>query len=249
VCAPPPKLPKQITPEVACINECNTEGRCLLGKSQCYAKDDDMCRRSLACVMHGRCASKPRVCAPNEPNCHPEDRVCAPSEEGCVSSLGCKILGLCDISPNDQSAWSGCIATNAKMCRASLACAQVGLCDFATRAQASDQKAGEALKSDQRLSFFEAPPIAEVGDCVFSSENESCKDLCRRLGRCSPNEVGTCVALMDSECKSSEVCKRYGLCSAKLGACIAKSNADCQQGQNCKMFGYCSAQEGKCVKP
>lgn len=246
VCAPPPPAPKALTPEVACISDCNTEGRCVFGKHTCYAKTDEMCRRSTACLMHGRCASVPRTCAPGEPNCNPADRVCAPSEEGCVRSLGCKILGLCDLASQAQGQWSGCVATSEKMCRRSLACTQVGLCDFASRAQ-PDEAQGE-VTAPQPLSFFNTPPPSDVGDCVFSSKNKSCGDLCERLGRCSPNEVGTCVALMNSECLTADVCRRYGLCSAQRGACVAKSDEDCQRGQNCKMFGYCTAREGKCVQ-
>ena len=198
--------------------------------------------------MHGRCKA--------------EGGRCVVSETGCVESLSCKILGLCDVSPQVEGRkWRSCVATKDNMCRKSLACQKVGLCEYMPRAKPEDQEpltagimmvAGTDIPPKPKkktINYFN--PIEEdekvIGDCVFSTKNKSCKGVCERLGRCSPNTVGTCVALMDAECRLSQVCKRYGLCSAKGGTCVAKTNSDCRRGQNCKMFGYCTAVNGACT--
>lgn len=250
VCSPPPKRRKPPVQNIACLGECSRDGLCELTERGCKALDDKMCQRSEVCLMHGRCKA--------------EGGECVVSDTGCIESLSCKILGLCDVSPMVEGRkWRSCVATRENMCRKSLACQKVGLCEFAPRAKPEDQESLSAgimiiegsdmgaSKPEKKkpTNYFSATEdeVKDIGDCVFSTKNKSCKGVCERLGRCSPNTVGTCVALMDAECRLSEVCKRYGRCSAQNGECIAKTNSDCRRGQNCKMFGYCSAQNGACI--
>jgi len=237
VCSPPPKRRKPPVQNIACLGECSRDGLCELTERGCQAVKDEMCQRSEVCLMHGRCKAEGGQCVVND--------------TGCVESLACKILGQCDVSPVVEGRkWRSCVATQDSMCRRSLACQKVGQCDFSPRAKPEDQDPMTAGSKAKPTSYLApAEEALEIGDCVFSIQNKSCKGVCERLGRCSPNKVGTCVALMDAECRLSEVCKRYGRCSAKGGECVAKSNQDCRRGQNCKMFGYCKAKDGACVSP
>lgn len=93
-----------------------------------------------------------------------------------------------------------------------------------------------------------------LGLLLFASSSLACEDPdrcktkpdCTKLGKCTPNEQGSCVVASSSDCKGSELCTVKGQCSAKDGICVALNDNDCRASQGCKEQRNCSAYQGAC---
>ncbi len=76
-----------------------------------------------------------------------------------------------------------------------------------------------------------------------------CAGVCKNLGLCTPvMESGhcNCLALYDSDCAGSPVCKSLYECMAWAGNCVVGAANGCG-GDPCLKFGACSALDGRCI--
>ena len=150
-------------------------------------------------------------------------RLCIRSQKGCETSLLCSLFGRCNLQGGE------CIAHQASSCEKSKNC------------------------RDHRACLFD--PL--TSSCLTLPPPLSCEKACQLQGKCtlqtlkkqSPNSPNQrCVSRSNEECRQSEICKKYGQCTAVNGRCIASRHQDCQQGIQCRLFGYCRASLGRCIR-
>jgi pimeloyl-ACP methyl ester carboxylesterase len=89
----------------------------------------------------------------------------------------------------------------------------------------------------------------EIGS-VDPEKDAACKasEVCKKYGRCTAG--GDCHATSDADCRASTTsCKEWGRCTAKDGSnCLATSDADCKASTRCKKSGMCTLKSEVCVK-
>jgi hypothetical protein len=70
---------------------------------------------------------------------------------------------------------------------------------------------------------------------------------CVTLGRCALNDDGTgCIAVKESDCRASKLCKDNGRCGFAYHECKATSEADCRASTECSISGKCDLYLGEC---
>lgn len=90
------------------------------------------------------------------------------------------------------------------------------------------------------------------GRCFWNGTNcvAKCADDCRISDLCA--KFGTCTAFNDrcypaTEDECTRACSSLGLCTRVGHVCVAKTSADCLQSKLCTTYGTCTAANGHCV--
>lgn len=90
------------------------------------------------------------------------------------------------------------------------------------------------------------------GACINDGDYRcitGCEQLCKIDGFCTPDYSGgelLCVARWD-DCRESEVCKKYGRCTAIDDYCIPTTNESCKASDECGLVGRCTVQNHECL--
>lgn len=100
----------------------------------------------------------------------------------------------------------------------------------------------------------DAPAAEEAPVATAAPEPElTCAtgEACRYDGRCS-GEPPECEVGDDEDCRRSQGCRDWGLCTAEKGTaekgrCVADSADDCRESYTCKMTGRCTPEQGTCA--
>lgn len=247
---PPPgaKPVPRTTAECRMMQACATQGLCTASGAACVSASYEDCEQMRGCAS-GKCAFEAGTCkvvpdckashgCAQRGRCAEFSGKCVADEDGCKQSVGCKTEGRCTADNLN------CVAAEDVDCTSSEACTLGGRCKAdAGRCVAQSDKAckkAPACKEHGRC-------VARDGVCVKSCAED---ELCTVHGRCGerPTHPGSCVALSDTDCDKSEMCKEMGYCSLGLNArCEAGDDVECRLSQTCKEHGRCTHQRGRCI--
>lgn len=173
---------------------CHDEGACdLTAEGECVVGDDEDCKRSAACTTRGACRRW-------------VDRGHAECAASCSETTFCKRDGDC--------------ATMGE-----------GLCGAGT---AADCEQSEGCRLDGRCALV-------GGACQATAEICAAWEGCRFDGRCEV-EAGVC-RIASGACERSIPCEKLGGCSESttFEGCGVGKKADCAQSEVCKRYGWCTA--------
>lgn len=207
--------------------ECASAGLCGAvwrgGALVCGASQDAHCAASAVC--------------PQENRCRAVDGECRPSD--CTAS--CAANGRC------APAGTTCVATSDQDCERSAACRERGLC--------TERHGRCTLTADGKADCSRSAACKSHGHCTSTPRgclavtHSDCagSDDCAVRGRCAPDGQGLCRALADANCKDSEVCRRFGFCTAVAGGCALDRQDTCGALTECDYRGKCAKRGDSCV--
>lgn len=202
------------------INDCRGSSRCAEQKEckpsdgKCV-EDAPTCRTSLACSYWGQCdgdgfcrasakadCAKAKVCD-GKTDCRPLAGSCATS---CRETQACGFYGRCSDGPKET-----CVVGSDADCTSSWHCQRLGFCSL--------HDGSCALRSDADCARTRGCKARgwcalDGGSCSIGSPCDASAG-CTLLGRCSPDSYKyRCEVKTDDDCRKSEVCAKYGWCSA-----------------------------------
>ena len=207
--------------------ECASVGWCGAvwrgGVLVCGASQDAHCAASAVCREQNRCRA-------SDGDCQPSD---------CRAS--CAANGRC------APAGTTCVATSDQDCEQSAACRERGLC--------TQRHGGCTLTADGKSDCSRYVTCKSHGHCTstplgcLAVTHADCagSDDCAVRGRCAPDGQGLCRALADANCKDSEVCRRFGFCTAVEGGCALDRQDTCGAFTECDYRGKCAKRGDQCV--
>ncbi|MBE7482332.1 MAG: hypothetical protein HS104_20420 [Polyangiaceae bacterium] len=207
--------------------ECASAGLCGAvwrgGVLVCGAGEDAHCAASAVCREENRCRARDGECQPSD----------------CTAS--CAASGQC------APAGTTCLATSDRDCQQSAACRERGLCTerhgrcTLTADGKRDCSRDVACKSHGHCTSTPRGCLAVThSDCAGSAD-------CAVRGRCAPDGQGLCRAFADAHCKDSEVCRRFGFCTAVAGGCALDRQDTCGAFTECDYRGKCAKRGDSCV--